>query len=59
MGMYLFDNEELEDNMRYEITKEFKKSSFLYGLCITEITSVYFWPGFETEDYIITTVKEL
>ena len=45
--------------MSYEITKEFKKSSFLYGLRITEITSVRFWPGFETEDYIITTVKEL
>ena len=45
--------------MRYEITKEFKKGSFLYGMRITEITSVYFYPGFETEDYIITAVKEI
>lgn len=45
--------------MKYRITKEFKPNSFLSGLTRTEITSVHFKVGFETDDYIIKSVEEI
>lgn len=44
---------------KYEITKEFKRGSLLYPLRITELTSVHFEPGFETDDYTIIAVREV
>lgn len=43
----------------YMIIKRFKPESLLYGMYCTEITTVKFDVGFETDDYIITYVKEL
>lgn len=44
---------------KYMIIKRFKPASLLYGMYHTEITTVKFEAGFETDDYIITYVKEL
>lgn len=43
----------------YMVIKRFKPNSMLYGMYYNEITTVKFEVGFETDDYIITYVKEL
>lgn len=40
------------------IIKRFKPNSILYGIYYTEITTVKYQVGFETDDYIITYVEE-
>ena len=42
----------------YMIIKRFKPGSLLYGIYSTEITTVKFDVGFETDDYVITYVEE-
>lgn len=51
--------QELLAMKKYRVTRKFKQDSLLDGLTHTELTSVPFKVGFETEDYIIVSVEEV
>ena len=51
--------QELLAMKKYRVTRKFKPGSLLDGLTHTEITSITFEVGFETEDYIIVSVEEV